>query len=42
MSFCEEGQFRPGDADLLLHQIGPVIISVTGCSTWSRVFISMK
>jgi len=31
-----------GDADLLQDQIDIVIISVTGCSTWMRVFISMK
>jgi hypothetical protein len=31
-----------GNPDLLAHQVHPVIISVTGCSTWSRVFISMK
>ena len=29
-------------ADLLAHQIETVTISVTGCSTWMRVFISMK
>jgi hypothetical protein len=28
--------------DLLLHQVDAVTISVTGCSTWMRVFISMK
>ena len=32
-----------GDADLLLRpRSTPVTISVTGCSTWTRVFISMK
>ncbi len=31
-----------GDAQLRLHQIDAVTISVTGCSTWMRVFISMK
>ncbi len=32
-----------GDADLLLDQIDArCTSSVTGCSTWMRVFISMK
>jgi len=31
-----------GDADLFADKVEPVIISVTGCSTWIRVFISMK
>ena len=30
------------DADLLLHQVDAGHLSVTGCSTWMRVFISMK
>jgi len=38
-----ERQLAAGrDADLLQDQIDVVIISVTGCSTWMRVFISMK
>jgi hypothetical protein len=28
--------------DLRLDDVNPVIHSVTGCSTWTRVFISMK
>lgn len=31
-----------GDAQLPFDEVLPVIISVTGCSTCRRVFISMK
>ena len=38
-----ERQRRAGrDPDLLDDEVEPVIISVTVCSTWRRVFISMK
>jgi hypothetical protein len=30
------------NAELLPHDVDPVIASVTGCSTWMRVFISRK
>ena len=30
------------DAELQLDEVRRVIASVTGCSTWRRVFISMK
>ncbi len=35
-------RFARGDAQLPLHQIQAVTISVTGCSTCRRVLISMK
>ena len=42
-SSCVERQrLARGDAQLLLDQVEPVTTSVTGCSTCSRVFISMK
>ncbi len=34
--------FTAGDLYLLLYQVYAVIISVTGCSTCKRVFISKK
>jgi hypothetical protein len=43
MSFCVSGSFSP-DATVNCHatRSRPVTASVTGCSTWSRVFISMN
>jgi hypothetical protein len=38
----ERDALAGGDPQLRLHQVEPVTISVTGCSTWIRVFISEK
>ncbi len=43
MSFWMKGSFSPeAISSCVLTRSMPVIISVTGCSTWMRVFISMK
>ena len=43
MSSWSSAARRPaGDRELLLDDVDAVTISVTGCSTWSRVFISRK
>jgi hypothetical protein len=41
-SWVQGQRLARGDAQLPLDQVQPVIISVTGCSTCRRVFISMK
>ncbi len=43
MSSCLNGSFSPAaTSSCVFTRSIPVMSSVTGCSTWMRVFISMK
>jgi hypothetical protein len=42
MSLLDRQLLAGGDADLLAHDVDAGDRSVTGCSTCTRVFISMK